>query len=258
VNPSQEPVLYPYGPATEWPPPEEQKARRSWRRVLGSAAVCALIIAAAGGPLGLLWTWLAPGVPVIDAGTSGIVVNDPSPEEYVAADGWFTMLGFGFGLLAAVVAWLVLRRSRGPALLLGVVFGTLGAALIAWQGGRRLGLSAYEHWRETAVSGGTYAAPPDLHAHGALLVPAFGAAIVLTLLAGWSNDPDLDLPGAKPGYGPNLGAADSYPGGQAGSQPEGPAGDQPGAPVSSDWPGEPDPTAAPAPPGPGPAGPPPG
>jgi hypothetical protein len=240
VNPSQEPALYPYGPAADWPPPEQPRPSRSWRRVLGSAALCALIIAAAGGPLGLLWTWLAPGVPVIDAGTSGIVVNDPSPEEYVASDGWFTLLGFGFGLVAAVVAWLVLRRTRGPALLLGVVFGTLGAALIAWQGGRRLGLSAYEHWRETAVSGGTYAAPPDLHAHGALLVPAFGAAIVLTLLAGWSNDPDLDLPGAKPGYGHDIDVAPA----------------DLGQPVSSDLPGEPDPTAAPAPPGPGPAGPP--
>jgi hypothetical protein len=34
-------------------------------------------------------------------------------------------------------------------------------------------------------------------------VPAFAAAIVLTLVAGWSNDPDLDQPGAQPGYGPN-------------------------------------------------------
>jgi hypothetical protein len=237
VNPSQEPALYPYGPAAEWPPPEQQAPRRSWRRVVGAAALGGLIIAVAGGPLGLLWSWLAPGVPVLDAGANGIVVNDPSPEEYVAADGWFTLLGLGFGVAAAVIAWLVLRRSRGPALLLAVVLGALAAALVAWQGGRRLGLSAYEHWRETAVAGGTYAAPPDLHAHGALLVPAFGAAIVLTLLAGWSNDPDLDLPGAKPGYGHDLGA---------------------GGPVSSGLPGEPDPTAAPAPPGPGPAGPPPG
>ena len=42
------------------------------------------------------------------------MINDPSPEEYIAADGWFTILGFGFGLVAAVVAWLVLRRYRGP------------------------------------------------------------------------------------------------------------------------------------------------
>ena len=57
------------------------------------------------------------------------MVNDPSPEEYIAADGWFTLLGLGFGLLVAIVAWLVLRRDRGPFLLLGVVAGTLGGRL---------------------------------------------------------------------------------------------------------------------------------
>jgi len=75
---------------------------------------------------------------------------------------------------------------------------------VAWYTGRMIGRSAYEHWREIAATGGTYQAPPDLHAKGALLVPAFAAVIVLTLLAGWSNDPDLDRPGAKPGYSHGL------------------------------------------------------
>ena len=51
----------------------------------------------------MLWHLLAPTVPVINAGQAGIVINDPSPEEYIAADGWFAILGFGFGLVAAVV-----------------------------------------------------------------------------------------------------------------------------------------------------------
>ena len=210
------------------------------RRTALVAAKTAAAVAVTGAPLGVLWHLLAPAVPVVNAGASGIVVNDPSPEEFIAADGWFTMLGFGFGLVAAVVAWLVLRRHRGPALVLGVTAGTLAAAVLAWQLGRWIGLGAYHAWRATAASGATYAAPPDLHAYGALLVPAFAAAVVLTLLAGWSNDPDLDQPGATPGYGHDLTAS----------------GDPP--PVSSGWPGAPDPRVAPGPPGPGPAGPPPG
>ena len=79
-----------------------------------------------------------------------------------------------------------------------------------------------------------FQAPPDLHAYGVLLVPAFAAVIVLTLMAGWSNDPELDEPGAHPGYGHDLG--------DAGAQP-----------FSSGWPAGPDQTAAPAPPAPGPA-----
>jgi hypothetical protein len=216
VNPSQEPTPpsyesvegaeypppYSYGPGPGWEP--EKPRRRPWRRTLAVAALSTLIIAVAGAALGVLWHYLAPTLPVIDTGSNGIVVNDPSPEEYVAADGWFTMIGFAFGLLVAVVAWMVMRRDRGPGLLLGVTIGALAAAPVAWQAGRRIGLGAYEHWRDTATAGATYHAPPDLHAHGALLVPAFAAVIVLTLLAGWSNDPDLEQPGARPGYGHDL------------------------------------------------------
>ena len=223
---------YPSGPI-DWEP--ERPAPRSLRRTVLGAAATAVFVAVLGGPFGLLWHALAPTIPVIDAGASGIVVNDPSPEEYIAAEGWFTILGFAFGLVVAVAAWLVMRRHRGPALLLGVTVGTLGAAQVAWRLGRQIGLTAYERWRDTAATGATYHAPPDLHAHGVLLVPAFAAAIVLTLMAGWSNDPDLDRPGARPGYGNDW-----------------PAPDEPGLyGLSSGLPDAPDPTAAPGPPGPG-------
>ena len=223
------PPFFPYGP----PETDDTPGRRPWRRTVLVAALTAVVIAALGGPLGVLWHYLSPGVPLIDVGQNGIVVDDPSPEEYIAAEGWFTLLGVGFGVAVAVAAWLGLRRYRGPALLVGVAAGALGAAPVAWQLGRRLGLGAYQHWRDTAVSGATYHAPPDLHAYGTLLVPAFAAAIVMTLLAGWSNDPSLDRPGARPGYGNNN-----------------------QAPFSSATPDVPDPTAEPAPPAPGPAAPP--
>ncbi|WP_249997852.1 hypothetical protein [Actinoplanes sp. M2I2] len=179
-------------------------SRRPWKRTLVVAGLCLLVILALGGPLGLLWRWLAPSVPVIDAGQAGVVVNDPSPEEYIAADGWFTLLGLGFGLLVAIGAWLVLRRDRGPFLLLSVVLGALGAGwLVAPWAGELSGRADYQRWIDTAQQGATYAAPPEVHSLGPMLVPAFAAAIALTLMAGWSNDPDLDQPGAKPGYGPN-------------------------------------------------------
>ena len=189
---------------------DPRRERRPWRRTALVGVLSGVVAFALGGPLGLLWAWLAPSVPVLDVGRSGIVVNDPSPEEYIAADGWYTLLGLGFGLLVAIVAWQVLRRDRGPFLLLGVVLGTLGAGYLAgpWVG-ELIGKSAYQHWQATAVQGATYLAPPEVHSVGPRLVPAFAAAIVLTLLAGWSNDPDLDEPGAKPGYGPNTAAEEA-------------------------------------------------
>jgi hypothetical protein len=246
VNPSQVPPAYTFVAGPE-PAPEsapEPLPGRSWRRTTVVAVLAGLAVAVAGAPLGVLWHFIAPTVPVIDAGAGGFVVNDPSPEEYIAADGWFTLIGFAFGLVAAVVAWLVLRRQRGPGLLLGVTLGALAAAPLAWFTGRLIGLSAYEHWKDVAAAGGTYQAPPDLHAKGALLVPAFAAVIVLTLLAGWSNDPDLERPGAKPGYGHEIAAEEEI------------SPDQQDGDLSSDLPGEPDRTAAPAPPAPGQGGPP--
>ena len=232
MNPSQEPPAYLYQPerVPEYGP--QPRPGRSWRRTALVAILTGLVVAAAGAPLGVLWHFLSPTVPVLDAGGNGFVVNDPSPEEYIAADGWFTIIGFAFGLLVAIVAWLVLRRHRGPGLLLGVTLGALAAAPLAWFTGRQIGLSAYQHWKDVAAAGGTYQAPPDLHAKGALLVPAFAAVIVLTLLAGWSNDPDLERPGAKPGYGNELPPPD----------------------LSSDLPAGPDPTAERAPHVPGQAG----
>jgi hypothetical protein len=239
------PPLYTLGADLAWVP--EPPRRRPWRRSLRIAVLTALVIAAAGVLLGVLWHLAAPTVPVIDAGQNGIVVNDPSPEEYIASDGWFTIFGFAFGLIAAVVAWLVVRNNHGPGLLLGVSVGALAAAPVAWQVGRQFGLTAYERWRDTAATGATYHAPPDLHAHGALLVPGFAAVIVMTLLAGWSNDPDLEKPGAMPGYGHDLahGPAGRYPSGQPVSQlgmdPNGYSGDPDssgaGGPYSSDSPG---------------------
>jgi hypothetical protein len=253
VNPSQEPPAYTFAadpePAPEQAPEQapEPGPGRSWRRTAVVAVLAGLVVAVAGAPLGVLWHFVAPPVPVVDAGTGGFVVNDPSPEEYIAADGWFTLIGFAFGLVAAVVAWLVLRRRRGPGLLLGVTLGALAAGPLAWFTGRLIGLSAYQHWRDVAAAGDTYQAPPDLHAKGALLVPAFAAVIVLTLLAGWSNDPDLERPGAKPGYGHDIPPARA-------AEPESETG--PESDFSSDLPGGPDRTAAPAPPAPGQAGPP--
>jgi hypothetical protein len=225
-----------------WEP--ERPRRRPWKRTLAVAVLTGLAVAAAGAVLGVIWHFASPTVPVIDAGASGIVVNDPSPEEYVASDGWFTLLGFGFGLVAGVAAWMVRRRDRGPALLLGVAVGALAAAPIAWQVGRRIGLGAYESWRHSAATGATYHAPPDLHTHGALLVPAFAAVIVTTLLAGWSNDPHLDQPGAKPGYGRDLQpplppdpGGDGAPPSAAGPATGLPAGWSPGTGPAADVPG---------------------
>lgn len=174
---------------------------RSGRPLLTTLGVVALLTAL-GVPLGLLWAWAAPETPVRQT-PAGAVYATTQPEQPIAADGWFSLLTLGFGVLAAVALWVLLRRRRGPAGLLAVTLGGLGAAAVAWQVGRRIGLSTFQRLVETAPPGTAFTKPVDLRAggvdwygplplpHGNLLLAAFGAAVTYTLLAGWSRWPSL-------------------------------------------------------------------
>ncbi|MFV2110886.1 DUF2567 domain-containing protein [Micromonospora sp. LOL_025] len=186
---------YPLAPPAEPDLPRGRAARLALLAVLASSVL--------GVPLGLLWAALAPDTPVLKA-ADGAIYAEPQPEQPIAADGWFSLLGLGFGVLAALALWFLLRRVRGPVGLLAAVLGAFGAALVAWQVGRRTGLADYERLLESAPVGRAFEKPADLRAggiewllgvlpvpHGNLLLPAFGAAVTYTLLAGWSRWPSL-------------------------------------------------------------------
>ncbi|MFI5832908.1 DUF2567 domain-containing protein [Micromonospora sp. NPDC051300] len=204
----QGPTEWPTG-AAPWaghppfaPPPETTVARRGGGRSVATALGVTASLTALGAPLGLLWAWLAPGTPVRQT-PDGAVYAVPQPEQPIAADGWFSLLALGFGVLSAIGLWVLLRRRRGPAGLLAVTLGGLGAAVVAWQVGRRIGLATFQRLVDTAPPGTDFTKPADLRAggvdwfgplplpHGNLLLAAFGAAVTYTLLAGWSRWPSL-------------------------------------------------------------------
>ncbi|MFJ6196381.1 DUF2567 domain-containing protein [Micromonospora sp. NPDC092111] len=242
----------PAGSYLAWPPPyaglPEPRAERP-RHTPAVALATVLGLTVLGAPLGLLWAALAPDTPVLKT-AEGAVYAQPQPEQPIAADGWFSLLGLGFGVLAAIGLWLLLRRRRGPVGLVAVTVGGLGAALVAWQVGRRIGLDAYQRLLATAPAGTPFGKPADLRAggiervfgvlpvpYGNVLLPAFAAAVTYTLLAGWSRWPSL-RPEPEP-------LDDPYRAGAAG----GPDG------VSWGPAATPAPTAAPEPPAPDAAGP---
>jgi hypothetical protein len=247
------------------PPAAERPAGRL--RAVAITLGAALLLSALGAPLGLLWAAMAPDTPVQKT-PDGAIYGTPQPEQPVAADGWFSLLGLGFGVLAAIALWVLLRRRRGPVGLLAGALGGVGAAVVAWQVGRRIGLDTYHRLLATAPDGTAFTKPADLRAggidwyallpvpHGNLLLPAFGAAVTYTLLAGWSRWPSLrpepDLAAGWPPPGP--GSAGAWPPPGPGSAPGWP----PPGPGSAGWP--PGPGSAGWPPGPGSAGawPPPG
>ncbi|MGI5519527.1 DUF2567 domain-containing protein [Micromonospora sp. CA-259024] len=178
---------------------EPRRPLRTVATVLGAV----LALAVLGVPFGLLWAAFAPDTPVLKT-AEGAIYADPQPEQPIAADGWFSLLGLAFGLLVGLALWFVLRRRRGPVGLLAAVLGALAAAPVAWQVGRRIGLATFDRLLATAPAGQAFTKPADLRAggvdwllgvlpvpHGNLLLPAFGAAIMYTLLAGWSRWPGL-------------------------------------------------------------------
>lgn len=175
----------------------------TWARTAGWGAAVAGVVTVLGLPLGWLWAALAPDVPVRVV-EGGVAPVEAQPEEFFAADGWFVLLGTGFGLLAAVGVYFLVRRYRGPVGLVAVTLGAVGAGLLAWWLGHRIGLSGYRSDIRGAAAGATFDRPPDLRAKelgwyfgfipkvkGDVLVPAVAAAVGYTMLAAWSRHPTL-------------------------------------------------------------------
>ncbi|MEV1330159.1 DUF2567 domain-containing protein [Micromonospora costi] len=233
-----------FGPATAPPaagvdaaqmgaPPAPGAGRRAWTRAVGAG----LALAVLGVPLGLLWAAVAPDTPVVKT-PDGAVYGLPQPEQPIAADGWFSLLGLGFGVLAGLALWFVLRRQRGPVGLVSAVLGAFAAAVVAWQVGRRIGLGTFDRLLVTAPDGQAFTKPADLRAggidwllgvlpvpHGNLLLPAFGAAVTYTLLAGWSRWPSL-RPEPLPDAGLSW-ASEATPAPTAAPEPPAPGAGEP-------------------------------
>jgi Protein of unknown function (DUF2567) len=99
-------------------------SRRSALVVLG---ICALV----GVLQGLLWAWLAPGIPykVLADGRFGAL---PTTSTYHFVDvAIFALSGAAIGILLAVGGWQI-RSTRGWVMLVTLVGGSVLGATIAW------------------------------------------------------------------------------------------------------------------------------
>src|SRR5690242_4425558 len=118
------------GPAPG-PAPAPARNRVAWREVLIAPAV-AVTLAALGLPIGLLWRAVSPKVEFVMT-EAGATTVQTEPEGFVAGDGWYVLITFVAGVVAAVVVWNLLRRRRGPLIMLGLVLGCIaGGVLTAW------------------------------------------------------------------------------------------------------------------------------
>ncbi|MFD0419585.1 DUF2567 domain-containing protein [Streptomyces sp. NPDC127108] len=155
------------------------------------AVVVMVAVAASGVLLGLLWLWLAPSVPLI-ADKTTVYLKDTEGEQAIGVDGTFALLALAFGLVSAVVVFLVRRRGGIP-LVVGLAAGGLLGAVLAWKVGVWVGPETDVAAHARAVGAGVvFDAPMELKAKGVLLawpVAAMVAQLVLTGLFG-PRDPE--------------------------------------------------------------------
>ncbi|MET9014769.1 AAA family ATPase [Streptomyces olivaceoviridis] len=204
-------------PLTPPPPPHENSPHQVWqapppagapgagtyeqdgpgmKTELREAAVITVAVALGGVLLGLLWWWLAPHVPLIgdEVDKNWIVyLKDSEGEQAVGVDGTFTLLGLAFGLVSAVVVFL-LRRRGGVPLAVALGLGGLLGSLLAWRLGVWLGPESNVLAHAQAVGKGvTFSAPLKLSAKGALLAwPLAGLLVHLGLTALFGpRDPEV-------------------------------------------------------------------
>jgi ABC-2 type transport system permease protein len=157
--------------------------------------VVTVAVALGGVLLGVLWWWLAPHVPLVgDVVDKSWVVylKDSEGEQAVGVDGTFTLLAVAFGVLSALVVFL-LRRRGGVPLVAALALGGLLASFLAWRLGMWFGPTKDVLAHAKAVGKGvTFSAPLKLGAKGALLAWPVAALVVhlgLTALFG-PRDPE--------------------------------------------------------------------
>jgi hypothetical protein len=170
-----------------------ERLRRLWPLIRAEAR-CALLVAASiaslGVPLGLIWWAVAPRVELVSTSGGWYPVSE-EPEGYVADDGWFALISACAGLVLAILVWRLVRRHRGPAMVLALAGGSILAALLAEWLGHRVGLGSYLRQLEEAEVGTRVFRQPELRMNGLLLVQAFVAIALYTLIAAFHYDPSL-------------------------------------------------------------------
>jgi hypothetical protein len=160
------------------------------------AAVGVLVaVAVAGVPLGVLWSLLAPPEVVAvladpTAGEGGVLPFVGQSEHRFDGMALFVLIGMSAGVLIGAALWL-LRRRRGPVVLLAGVLGSLAAAWIAM----RIGLSL-AGWRFPVISGArpgqALSRPPVLESLWIVVAQPFGVALAYSFAVAWNGTADLD------------------------------------------------------------------
>jgi hypothetical protein len=174
-------------------PPAEQVRKRGvpvTRAELIWAGTWLAIPAVLGVPLAFLWVVLGPHVDVVMTAPGTPDLADYNTEAFVAGDGRYALITAVTGLVLGAAAW-ILRRGRGPLVVLGLALGSLAGAWITWKLGAHQGEAEFKHLIVTAQAGRHFRQNMRLRATGLVYLQALTAVAVYVGCAAWSRYPDL-------------------------------------------------------------------
>lgn len=144
----------------------------------------------AGVLQGLIWAFLAPGMPykvLADGRYAGL----PTTSSYhFVSLALFCWLGIIAGALIAIGAWRF-GATRGWPMLLAVVGGSAAAALIAWGLGILVAPGTDPASVGASSADSIVTAPPTTGTILVVLAQPAIAALVYTFLVAWNGEPDL-------------------------------------------------------------------
>jgi hypothetical protein len=160
-------------------PGEQPPLAPAGLRVLLVTAAIVVASALLGVAGGLAWAALAPRAAFLVASPGTAYVVNPETSAFIAADGWFSIVAVGGGILIGVGGYLAGVRRYGPLPAVGALAGAVAAAFLASWTGRRVGLAAFRHELSVAKAGVVIRQPVVLGAHGALAFWPLAAAAAI-------------------------------------------------------------------------------
>ncbi|MDQ3760499.1 MAG: DUF2567 domain-containing protein [Actinomycetota bacterium] len=153
------------------------------------AVLC--MVAVLGLPLGWLWSRLAPPEFVMrspGAATPGGVLSFVGQSERRFDDmATFLLLGLAAGVLTGAALWL-LRRRRGPLVLVTAVLGSLIAAWLAMRIGLWLAAARYPNLASTGLA---FPRAPVLESGWVVVAQPFAVAVTYCITAAWNGTDNL-------------------------------------------------------------------
>lgn len=150
--------------------------------------------------VGMLWEWIAPAPTYVNIAGEVFLDNQDS-SEFIAADGWFLVIGLLVGIASAALGY---WRWRGNlAVIVAMTGASVLAALIAREVGEAFSPAPIQQTASTLADGDTIRGSIEIAADGVLLGWAVGILLTyLSLIGGLERSKGEDT-----ADGPTEGAA---------------------------------------------------